>query len=138
MSKPDGQSSSSDSWPTRDVDNHPANAEHNPHTRTIGSTLHHVFVLPMPANAGNTKSPTRKVSKRTANKGPGTIKRKSAIRAPKPKLTDEQKRELRRVRAAEERQRRKELGLCKDCKNLAIPGKTRCPDCAQKHNKRQR
>ena len=92
----------------------------------------------MPANAGNTKSPTRKVGKWTANERSGAIKHKSAIRAPKPKLTDEQKRELRRVRAAEERQRRKELGICRDCKNLAVTGKTRCPDCAEKHNNRQR
>ena len=92
----------------------------------------------MPANAGNTKSRTRKASKKTVKKGSGTVKRRSAARAPKPKLTDEQKRELRRVRAAEERQRRKELGLCRDCKNLAVPGKTRCPDCAEKHSKRQR
>ena len=109
-----------------------------PHTRTIGSTLHHVFVLPMPANAGNTKSCTRKVSKQATKTGSSTIKRKSDIRAPQPKLTDDQKRELRRVRAAEERQRRKELGICRDCKNLAVPGKTRCPDCAEKHSKRLR
>ena len=104
-----------------------------PHTRTIGSTLQYVFVLPMPANAGNIKSRIRKVSKQTTKQGPSTIKRKSAIRAPKPKLTDEQKRELRRVRAAEERQRRKELGLCRDCPNTAIAGQTRCADCAERH-----
>ena len=92
----------------------------------------------MPANAGNTKSRVRKASKKTVKKGSGASKRKSSTRALKPKLTDEQKRELRRVRAAEERQRRKELGLCRDCKNLAVPGKTRCPDCANKHSKRQR
>ncbi len=91
----------------------------------------------MPANAGNTKSRLRTVSKQTPKQGSGTTKRKSAIRPPKAKLTDGQKRELRRVRAAEERQRRKELGLCRDCKNLAVPGRTRCPDCAEKHNKRQ-
>ena len=91
----------------------------------------------MPANAGNTKSRTRKVSKQTTKKGSGTAKRKSAIRAPKPKLTDEQKRELRRVRAAEERQRRKELGLCRDCPNVAIEGQTRCPDCAERHRQSQ-
>ena len=39
----------------------------------------------MPANAGNTKSRIRKVSKQTTKKRSGTIKRKSAIRAPKPK-----------------------------------------------------
>ena len=92
----------------------------------------------MPANAGDTKSRVRKASKKAVRKGAGAGKRKSATRALKPKLTDEQKRQLRRVRTAEERQRRKELGLCRDCNNLAVPGKTRCPDCAEKHNKRQR
>ena len=109
-----------------------------PHTRTIGSTLHHVFVLPMPANAGNTKSRVRKASKQTVKKESGASERKCITHALKPKLTDEQKRELRQVRAAEERQRRKELGLCRDCKKLAVPGKTRYPDCAGKHGKRQR
>ena len=89
----------------------------------------------MPANAGNTKSRTRKVSKQPTKKAASAVKRKSAIRAPKPKLTEEQKRELRRVRAAEERQRRKELGLCRDCPNCAIAGQTRCADCAEKHRK---
>ena len=101
--------------------------------RSIGSTLHHVFVLRMPANAGNTKSRTRKVSKQTTKKGAGANKRKRAVRAPKPKHTDDQKRELKRVRAAEERERRKELDLCRDCLNSAIAGQTRCPDCAEKH-----
>ena len=92
----------------------------------------------MPANAGNTKSSARKVRKQTTRKGSGVTKRKSTVRAPKPKFTDGQQRELKRGRSAEERQRRKELGLCRDCKNLAVPGKTRCPDCAEKHSKRQR
>ena len=82
----------------------------------------------MPANAGNAKFRLRKVTKQPPKQRSGTTKRISAIRPPKPKLTDEQKRELRRVRAAEERQRRKELGICRDCKNRAVPGKTRCPD----------
>ena len=92
----------------------------------------------MPADAGNTKSRVRKASKQTVKKRSGASKRKSATRALKLKLTNEQKRELRRVRAAEERQRRKELGLCRDCKNFAGDGKTRCPDCAKKHSKRHR
>ena len=74
--------------------NYPADAD-NRHT------LHHVFVLPMPANAGNTKSRVRKASKQTIKKRSSTSKRKNATRALRPKLTDEQKRELRRVRAAE-------------------------------------
>ena len=65
----------------------------------------------MPANPGSTKSRNRRVSKQATNKSSGTMKRKSTIRAPKPKLTDEQKRELRRVRASEARIRELEAQL---------------------------
>ena len=68
----------------------PVTSKPAPHARTIVSTLHHVFVLPMPANAGNTKSRARKVSKQTTKKRSSATKRKSAIRTPEPKLTDEQ------------------------------------------------
>ena len=54
------------------------------------------------------------------------------------KLTPQQRQEWDRANRAALRQRRKELGICRDCKNLAVPGKTRCPDCAEKHSKRQR
>lgn len=85
----------------------------------------------MPANAGSAKSRTRIVSKLNTKKVSSTVKGKSPVRAPKPKLTDEQKRELRWVRAAEEGERRKEVGLGRDCKNPAVSGKTRCPDLCQ-------
>ena len=104
-----------------------------PHTRSIGNTIRHVFILPRPANAGNTKSRVRKVNKQTSKLGSGATKREGTNRASKPKLTDDQKRELGRVRHAEERQRRKELGLCRDCTNVAIEGQIRCHDCAEKH-----
>ena len=45
MSKPGGQSSSSDYWPARGDDNQPANAEHNPHTRVIGGTFEFALIL---------------------------------------------------------------------------------------------
>ena len=50
MSKPGGQSSSSDYWSARDDDNQPANAEHNPHTRVIGGTFEFALILPNAAN----------------------------------------------------------------------------------------
>ena len=81
----------------------------------------------MPANAGNTKSRVRKASKKTVKKRSGAGKRKSTTRAPKPKLTDEQKRELRRVRAAEERQRRKELASAGIVPTQPSPGKPAAP-----------
>ena len=54
------------------------------------------------------------------------------------KLTPEERKERARAYRAALRQRRKELGICRDCKDLAVPGKTLCPDCAEKHSKRQR
>ena len=129
MSKPGGQSSSSDYWPARDDDNQPANAEHNPHTRAIGGTFEFTFILPKPANSGGRRPKPRQAAKPSRKANAGTAKSTG------PKLTEEQKRELRRVRAAEKRQRRKELGLCKDCPNEATKGRIRCPDCTKKHNK---
>ena len=40
--------------------------------------------------------------------------------------------------ATEDRQRRKELGLCKDCPARAIKGKTLCPKCAEEHRQAHR
>ena len=45
---------------------------------------------------------------------------------------------FKRVRAAEERQRRKELGLCRECPNQAIKGQTRCLDCSKNHSNAQK
>ena len=36
----------------------------------------------------------------------------------------------------ENRQRRKELGLCKDCPNRAIDGQSRCSSCSEKSRQR--
>ena len=44
----------------------------------------------------------------------------------------------RKARAAGERRKLKVLGLCKDCRQHAIPGQTRCPDCAEKHRQSRR
>ena len=89
----------------------------------------------MPDNVGDTKSRIRKVSKQTTKNGSNAAKRKIAIWATKPKLTDGQKQEARRVRAAEKHRRYKEIGPCRDYKSLAVPRKTRCPNCyAEKHS----
>ena len=108
-----------------------------PHTQVIGGTFEFTFVLPKPANAGGGRSKARKAAKPTRKARVGTAKRKTSTKTTKPRLTDDQKRELRNVRAAEERQRRKELGLCRDCPSKAIKGQTRCPECAEKHRQAQ-
>ncbi len=69
--------------------------------------------------------------KRRKHKQP--TQKKTAAKAPKLHLTDEQKQERKRVLAKENAQRRKELGLCKRCPNNTINGQTRCQDCAEKH-----
>ncbi len=111
----------------------PPEPKRRPHTRAIGSTFEHAFILPKPANAGNTHTQKPKATNPIQKTRPVTAKHKIATNATRPRLTEEQKRELKRVRAAEERQRRKELGLCKDCSNPGIKGQTRCPDCAEIH-----
>ena len=104
-----------------------------PRTRAIGSTFQFTFILPKPANSGNTRPKKPKHTKPGRKTRAGTANHESATKPAKPRLTEEQKRELRRVLATEDRQRRKELGLCKDCPARAIKGKTRCPSCAARH-----
>ena len=107
----------------------------NPHTWAIGGTFEFTFILPKLANAGNTRprkpkpaKPGRKARKSSANRKPTT-------KPTRPQLTEEEKRELSRVHARENRQRRKKLGLCKDCPKEAIKGQTRCPHCVEKHRR---
>ena len=115
-----------------------ARPQPNPHTRAIGGTFELTFVLPKPANTGNTRPKKPKHTKPGRKTRAGTANHKSATKPAKPRLTEEQKRELRRVLAAEDRQRGKELGLCKDCPARAIKGKTRCPKCAEEHRQAHR
>ena len=75
-------------------------------------------------NAG--KSPT---SARSGSKPATalTAKLKGSNNPKKVRLTPEE----RKARAAEKRQELKALGLCKNCRQRAIPGQTRCIDCAE-------
>ena len=49
-----------------------------------------------------------------------------------------ERREYNRRYAQEQRQKAKELGLCRDCSKPAIPGKTRCTTCAENHRQSRR
>ena len=108
-----------------------------PHSRPIGSTFEHVFVLPMPANAGNTRPRKPKTTNPDHKQPKTTLKTQKPTHPKHPELTPDQNKEFKRVRAAEELQRRDELDLCRDCPNQAIKGQTRCPDCAKKHSQDQ-
>ena len=101
----------------------------------MGSTFELTFILPKPANAGGGRSKRRKVAEASGKTRTGATKRKINPTVKQTRLTDEQKIELRLVRAAETRQRRKELGLCKDCPGKAIKGKSRCPNCTEKQQR---
>ena len=107
----------------------------NPHTWAVGGTFEFTFILPKPANAGNTRPRKRRAAKPGRKARAGSASRKSTTKPTRPQLTEEEKRELSRVHARENRERRKKLGLCKDCPNKVNQGQTRCTDCAQKHNK---
>ena len=43
-----------------------------------------------------------------------------------------ERKEYRRRLAQAHREKAKEIGLCKDCPNPAMPGQTHCPTCAEK------
>ena len=109
-----------------------------PLSRSIGSTFEHVFVLPIPANPGNPRPRKPRTTNPHPNQPNTTSRSKKPNHPNRPKLTPEQNKEFRSVRAAEERQRRQELGLCRECPNQTIKGQTRCPDCANKHSKAQK
>ena len=82
-----------------------------------------------PAKPDAARTPARKTSK------PAAEKPKASQKPNRVRLTPEERQERGRARAAEHRRKMKKSGLCKDCQQPAIPGRTRCPDCAEKHRK---
>ena len=75
------------------------------------------------------RTPARKASKpATTTAKPKTSKKPKRVR-----LTPEERKERGRARAAENRLKLKESGLCRDCRQPAIPGQTRCPACTENH-----
>ena len=108
---------------------------HGPLSRVIGSTFEHSFALPKPANAGNPKGRKRNSGRQKAPLAQAAKNDSSRLHNTETPGT-RQGRE--RVLKAENRRRRKALGLCKDCRNKAIPGQSRCPDCVEKNRQRRR
>lgn len=87
-----------------------------PHPTTVDCTPGIASVPPVPTNAGGGRPKTRKAGNPS-----------------KPHLTEEEKRERDRKRAAERRQHQKENNLCISCPNQPIEGRTRCQECAERH-----
>ena len=81
------------------------------------------------------KAPNARPSKPTTTESPTTQPKqpKALQKAKRPRLTREERKARARERAAENRRKLKALGLCKDCRQAAIPGQVRCVDCADKH-----
>ena len=116
-----------------------------PLTRALGGTLEFRFPLPKQANAGG--RPSRKSRARhdsnlavhCVNRGKpiGTVTANIAEpnKLQRTHLTREKRNERARALAVEHRQRRKALGLCRDCPHEAIPDQTHCRDCSEKHRR---
>ena len=77
---------------------------------------------PEPAKAANQRRP----------------KRATEPSAPPRRQQRPERQEAGRRSAQENRQRAKQLGLCRHCSAEAIPGQTRCETCAEKHRQARR
>ena len=129
-----------------------------PQEWAIGHTFEFTFSLPQPGNAGGRPTsgkerggkPPRKTTvsnppkkatakvlqpKHRADLTQSEVEAKCQQRLEydRQRSKSPERREYRRVRAREERQKAKELGLCVACNAPAIPRQTRCPTCAEKH-----
>ena len=123
-----------------------------PHKWAVGTTFEWEFDFPVHPNSAYDHEPEpkrkkKKPAKPDAARTPARKVSKPATAAAKPKasknpkrvrITPEERQERCRARAVETRSKLKDAGLCKDCRQPAIPGQTRCPDCAEKHRKTRR
>ena len=123
-----------------------------PHKWAVGTTFEWEFDFPVHPNSAYDHEPepkrkTRKSGKTAAARTPARKVSKPATTAAKPKaskkpkrvrLTSKERQERGRARAVETRSKLKDAGLCKDCRQPAIPGQTRCPDCAENHRQSSR
>ena len=102
-----------------------------PQTRVIGGTFEFSFALPRAANRGNPNG--RK------NKGP-TVKEIPEEQGEHEGLKQVQPeaREASRRTERDRRERLKASGMCRDCREPAIPNQTRCEACAEKHRAARR
>ena len=129
------------------------------HPRAVGRTFEFTFTLPKPQNTGGgpqkaKKHPVQKPPRKPKVKKPSkkaTPKAQHPERHPEPtpaeveakkqarreydqkRLQTLKRKELQRRVAQARRDEAKSLGLCKDCPNAAIPDRTRCETCAEKH-----
>ena len=120
-----------------------------PHKWAVGTTFEWEFDFPVHPNSAYDHEPEPKRTKKqpatpAAARAPARKVAKPATTVAKPKasekpkrvrLTPEERQERGRARAVEKRSKLKAAGLCKDCRQPAIPGQTRCSSCADKHRR---
>ena len=119
-----------------------------PHKWAVGTTFEWEFDFPMRTNPAYEAKPAPKRKARTSanpkaesaparkTSKPATPQTATDTPSEKPKrvhLNPDERRERARARAVEHRQKLKEAGLCRDCRQPAILGQTRCLSCADKH-----
>ena len=113
-----------------------------PHTWAVGSTFEYEFEFPVITHRlyGSAKPDPSKKPATYSTSRPAEIKRAPEPKIPAArktkgtKLTHNERKERDRSDRVALRQRRKEPGICRHCKNLAVPGRTRCQNCAEKRN----
>ena len=108
-----------------------------PHKWAVGTSFEWEFEFPMaptrfyelkPEPKGKTKKPAKPKAKSTRapeTPKPATAKPKAAKKPKRVRLTTEERKERGRARAAENRLKLIESGLCRDCRQPAITGQTR-------------
>ena len=77
-----------------------------------------------------------KKKKYTPDSRANDTRKRTPPKAPAPKkvpLTSEERKQRQKVQWKEKYVRAKALGLCRHCGEPAIPGQTRCENCAEKH-----
>ena len=123
----------------------------NPQKWAVGTTFEWEFDFPMLTNSAYQPQPEPKTkTKKPANPNAAHTRARKASKpetalTAKPKASEKPKRvrltpeerqerqERRRARAAENRHKLKDSGLCKDRRQPAITGQTRYPACVEKH-----
>ena len=117
-----------------------------PHKWAVGTTFEWEFEFPMHTNPFYEAEPEPKklANPKAKSTGAPNTSKPAATKPAKPKppkkpkrtrLTVEERQERARARAVETRSKLKESGLCRDCRQPAIPGQTRCTNCAEQHRK---
>ena len=109
-----------------------------PRTRAIGSTFQFTFILPKPANSGNTRPKNRKAVKPRHKTHADSANCETAANAAGPRLAEKQTTGTHPAYATENRQRPKEFNLNNNCRQRTMPGQLPRANCLKKHRRARR